>query len=289
MAVKRTDPTRAALDAIRDLAANPNAADLAPYLKSKSNHVISAAAQLAQRAHLIPLVEPMLAAVARLQADPAKLDKTNTALNALFEALYQLDHADPEPYLWGIHHVQMEASFGPPVDVGSRVRAQSALGLVRSRHARSLPLVTDLLVDKEPQARIGAAQALALAELPGAMVLRLKIRVGDDEADVLAECYTGLLEHHYSDSLELIQDRITQGDEQAMLALGTTRKPEALAILQAEVQRQIAARGALMMAIAMVRTPEARQYLEGAVRTEGPLAAPAREALHLLDPRGAAR
>lgn len=43
------------------------------------------------------------------------------------------------------------------------------------------------------------------------------------------------------------------------------------------------------MAIAMVRTPEARQYLEGAVRTEGPLAAPAREALHLLDPRGAAR
>lgn len=266
MAVKRGDPTREALDAIRALGPYPDAAAVAPYLRHKSNHVLAAAAKLAQRAELRTLTPQLLDAADRLQANPADLDKTNAALTALFEALYQLDHTEPAVYLWGIRHRQMEASYGPAVDVGARIRAQSALGLVRSRHPEALALVTDLLVDPEPQARMGAAQALALGGEAGALVVRLKARVGDEDADVMAECYAGLLEHHYAQSIGLITERVRAGDEQAMLALGATRKPEAFALLRDESARQIRARGALYLAMATLRTPEAREFLEAKAR-----------------------
>jgi hypothetical protein len=264
---KRGDPTREALDAIRNLGVYPDAEALRPFLGHKSNHVVAAAAKLAQKAELRPLTPALAEAAERLMADPAKLDKTNTGLNAIYEALYQLDYAEPGLYLRGIRHVQMEGSFGPPVDVGAWIRAQSALGLVRSRHPEALALVTDLLVDPEPQARIGAAQALALGGEAGALVLRLKIRTGDKEADVLAECYSGLLAQHYAASIGLITKCVEAGDEQAMLALGATRKPEAFAILK-RAEGRIEARATLYLAIATLRTPEACEYLE-AISREG--------------------
>ena len=270
--MKKADPTEQALDRLailRNEATSPAIVqELRAFLKNRSNLVIAKAAKVAGKARITELVPDLVEAFERLMKNPAKLDKGCAALTEITDALYEMDYVEPEIYLRGIHHVQMEGSFGPPVDAAAKLRAASALGLARTRDSHALDEIVSLLVDEWPQARVGAVRALATnGGQAGSLLLKLKILTGESEPDVLAECFSGLLATAPENSLELIASYADSDDlavaEAALLALGSSRLPGALKLL-AEKWRRTAAgplRKTLLVAIAMIRSDAAIEFL----------------------------
>lgn len=226
------------------------------------------AAKLAGQSQAADLILDLVAAFHRFMANPSKLDKGCAATTAIAEALYELDHVEPEVYLLGLHHVQMEGSFGPPVDAAAKLRAISAMALIRTRHPAALDEIVGLLADDWPQARIGAVRALALnGGEAGALLIKLRILTGETQPDVLAECFSALLAATPERSLSLvagfIDDQDTAIAEAALLALGSSRLPEAFDLLKAKCERAAGnpLRKAMLLAIAMIRSDAAIEYL----------------------------
>jgi hypothetical protein len=270
--LKKPDPVEHALDrlaALKNEAGGPGfVAEIKGFLKNRSNLVVAKAAKIAGQARATELVPELVGAFHRLMKDPSKLDTGCAATTSITGALYELDYAEPEVYLLGVHHVQMEGSFGPPVDAAAKLRAISAMALARTRHPYALEEIVSLLVDEWPEARIGAARALAVNGGPaGALLLRLKILTGESETDVLAECFSGLLAAAPERSLSLIAGFIDSEDiavaEAALLALGSSRLPEALGLLKARWERTAGGplRKIVLLAIAMTRSDAALEFL----------------------------
>jgi hypothetical protein len=269
--MKKPDPVEQALDRLGSLRSESPAAvtqELKAFLKNRSNLVVAKAAKIAGELHATDLIDDLLLALHRFMVNPQKLDKGCAATTEIVATLYEMDHVEPEIYLLGIHHVQMEGSFGPPVDAAAKLRAFSALGLARTRHPQALEEIVPLLVDPWPQARIGAVRALAAnGGQAGALLLKLKILTGEDELDVLAECFSGLLSCAPESSLPLVATYTDSEDqaiaEVALVAIGSSRLPQALAFLQGrwETSTFASPRKALLLAIAMVRSEAAIEFL----------------------------
>jgi len=270
--LKKPDPVEQALDrlaALKTEAAGPAVvAELKAFLKNRSNLVVAKAAKGVSHVRAVELVPELVAAFQRLMQNPAKLDKACAATTEIVNALYELDYVGPEVFLQGIHHVQMEGSFGPPVDAAAKLRAISALALARTAHPAALDEVVSLLVDKWPEARVGAVRALAVNGGPaGALLLKLKLLTGDTEPDVLTECFSGLLTAAPERSLPLIAGFVDSDDiavaEGALLALGASRLPEAFDFLKARWERTAGGplRKTLVVAIGMVRSDAAVEFL----------------------------
>jgi HEAT repeat protein len=270
--LKKPDPIEKALDRLTALKTEAGgasaAAELKSFLENRSNLVVAKAAKIACHVRATELVPELMRAFHRLMVNPSKLDKGCAATTEIVGALYELDHAEPEIYLLGIHHVQMEGSFGPPVDAAAKLRGISALALARTRHPSALDEIVSLLVDEWPEARVGAVRALAVnCGSAGALLLKLKILTGEREPDVLAECFAGLLSTAPERSLPLIAGFIDSEDiavaEAALLALGSSRLPEALDLLKARQERTIGGplRKIALLAIAMIRSDAAIEFL----------------------------
>jgi hypothetical protein len=273
MPMKKPDPTEQALDRLGVLRSEADLSaaarqELGAFLKNRSNLVVAKAAKIAGERRVTGLIDDLVSAFRRLMEKPQKLDKGCAATTEIVGTLYQMDYVETEIYLLGIHHVQMEGSFGPPVDAAAKLRAFSALGLARTRHPRALEEIVPLLVDPWPQARIGAVRALASnGGHAGALLLRLKVLTGESDLDVLAECFSGLLASAPESSLPLVAAYIDAEDEAvaevALLAIGSSRLPEALTLLQGRCEASTFAslRKPLLLAIAMVRSEAAIEFL----------------------------
>lgn len=272
VAVKKPDPIEQALARLTELRAETDAkaiaGELRHALKDRSNLVVAKAAKLAGELRVSEVVADLVAAFGRLMANPAKLDKRCAATFEIAMALYALDYTEPEVYLRGIRHVQMEASFGPPVDEAAKLRAQCALGLVRTRLPEAMTAVADLLADKQPHARVGAIRALATnGGESGVLLLRYKALIGDDDPEVFAECFSGLLTADFTRSLPFIAKFMDSDDDEvshsAILAIGSQRRAEAFEVLRQKWERSVHSeiRGTLLTAMAMLRVDEATDFL----------------------------
>jgi HEAT repeat protein len=270
--LKKPDPVEQALDRLTALrneeGGPPVLTELKAFLKNRSNLVAAKAAKIAGQSGATELVPDLVAAFHRFMANPSKLDKGCAATIEIAGALHELDYLEPEVYLLGIHHIQMEGSFGPPVDVAAKLRGISAQALARTRYPAALDEIVSLLVDKWPEARIGAVRAMAVnGGSAGALVLKLKILMGEGEPDVLAECFSGLLAAAPYQSLPLIARFIDSEDlevaEAALLALGSSRLPEALDLLKDKLERTATGplRRMALLAIAMIRSDAAVEFL----------------------------
>ncbi|HET6934607.1 MAG TPA: hypothetical protein VFI72_07185 [Candidatus Angelobacter sp.] len=270
--MKKPDPVEQALDrlaALRDEAGGPAvAAELKAFLKNRSNLVVAKAAKVASQVRALEVVPDLAQAFHRLMQNPSKLDKACAATTEIVGALYEFDYAEPEVYLLGIHHVQMEGSFGPPVDAAAKLRGTSAMALARTTYPFALDEIVGLLVDEWAEARIGAVRALAVNGGPaGTLLLKLKILTGESDPDVLAECFSGLLTAAPERSLRLIAGFTDSDDiavaEAALLALGSSRLPEALDLLKEKWERTAGGplRKTVLLAIAMVRSDTAIEFL----------------------------
>ncbi len=241
--------------------------DLAPFLSHKSNHVVAAAATLAERLELAGLAQELVDAFLILMTDPARRDPGCKATIAIAQALAAMEHPASRVYFAGIRHVQMEGSFGPPVDAAAPLRGICAQGLALMGHPDALLECVTLLVDAWIPARVGAVRAIANAGRPeGVLLLRLKALAGDQEAEVTTECFAALLRLAPSDSLEFVANFL-RGDEAiaegAALALGESRLAVAFPVLReawsgiAQAER----RRTLLLAMAMLRLDEAVEFL----------------------------
>jgi hypothetical protein len=141
-------------------------------------------------------------------------------------------------------------------------------------------------MDKEWPARSGAVRAIGVEGSEAAiLLLRFKAMTGDENPEVLQECFSALLSAERAQAVPFIdsfcdsrQDEIA---EAAMLALGASRRSDALAVLESRFERRRNPRllKTLLLAVASSRSDDARRWLKTVAEGEGPEAAAAQSAL----------
>jgi hypothetical protein len=200
--------------------------------------IAAKAARAAEDALLYELVPSLQSAYARLLDKPLKQDPSCFAKKALARALVALDCNDVEFLLAGMSYRQLEPVWGGTADTAADVRASCAMGLVATGYSRALVELTALLHDDEAVARICAVRAIACGNPREAeLLLRAKALAGDEEPQVLGECFTGLLAVAPEDSIGFVAGYLGHTDdavrELAALSLGESRLDAALVPLKA--------------------------------------------------------
>ena len=270
----KPDPVDAALE--RLAAVSPESPEgrkvFASALGAKQLRLVTKAARLAEGFQAASFCPQMAEVLAGLLARDNGADKGCTAMLALARALVNLDHDDAELYLRGMKYIQMEASWGPAVDVAADLRATCAMGLVNSLYPGKLKALTDLLVDKEWGARVGAIRALAaVGTEPALLLLYFKARVGDAHPEVVSQCLEALLTGGGEGALELATSIASGRDEEAreaaILALGASRRADAVEWLIVRSRMPGPARPCMLLALSSSRTEAALDYLLELVKT----------------------
>jgi HEAT repeat protein len=270
--VSKPDPVQRALERIGELrhvaATDESIKELRQFLHNRSNLVVAKAAKLAGEMGARALLPDLVASFRRLMTDPAKLDKHCAGLTEIAMALYQLDCDDAGPCLAGLRHVQMEGSFGPPIDAAAKLRGLCAQGLLRTRHPNAVDEVLPLLADREPESRIGVVRALSTnGGNAGVLLLKFKVLTGDPEAEVMGECFAGLLAAAPERSVDFVGRYVDSVDEavaeSAILALGESRQERAFELLKDKWQRTAGGslKPVLLVAMARSRLEPAIDYL----------------------------
>jgi len=260
------------LSRIRQLAESADAptalAELRKALGGAKSILVEKAAEVAGRLEAESLTDALEAAFDRFTRDPVRTDKGCRAKTAIVEALYKIGAAGEDVFARGIHWVQMEPSFGPPVDTAARLRGLCGMALVRMRHPDAMNELARLLADAEPDARIMAARAIAYSGDPsGEPLLRYKVLRGDSHGQVQTECFLALLKLAPEASLDFVAGFL-DGDnrelaEAAIAALGESHDPRALAPLTGAYEGTLdaAARGAILLAVAELRCEQGIEFL----------------------------
>lgn len=255
---------------------------------SKYNLVTAKAAQLVARHGAVSLAGDVEKALAsRLERAAAeKDDKGCAAKLALARALVSLEYDAPEVFARGILHIQLEPIWGGKVDMAAEFRAVCAIGLVNGTYPEKLRALLPLLIDKEWQARSGAVRAIGVEGSEAAiLLLRFKAMTGDESPEVIQECFSALLSAERAQAIPFIdsfcdakQDEIA---EAAMLALGASRRTDAVAALQNRFEQLRNPRllKTLLLAVASSRSDDARRWLKIVARDDGPEATAAQSAL----------
>ncbi|HVN87367.1 MAG TPA: HEAT repeat domain-containing protein [Candidatus Binatia bacterium] len=284
------EDTLAELHQLRaDPLAHASVATLRQVLAGKQSHAIAATAKIAGEFEIAVLIPDLVAAFDRLMTNPAKSDPGCRAKAEIADALYHIGADEFALFLQGIRHVQMEPVWGGRTDTATALRGACALGLVRMHYPDALSELADLLADPEAPARVAAARAIAYSENDhGAPLLRLKVLVGDDEPEVISECLAGLLKIAPAAALEFVARQLDAAQpatrEAAALALGGSRRRDALAILRAWWERSVETdlRRTALLAIAMLKHDDAIEFLLSLIEAgDGPTARHAITALAL--------
>lgn len=263
------DEKRARIAALAEAPPAQAAAELRRLVADRNGYLVGEAAAMAGRLGLRELVPDLVGAFPRLLEEPLKSDKGCSGKSRIVEALLAFDAHEPDTYLAGLRHVQLEPAFGQPIDTAAGLRGLCAHALVHVGHREALLEVAPLLADREPVTRAEAAAALGNSGLDAAAAaLHVKALSGDPEPDVLGACYRGLLRLLPGRYLGFVAKVLQQGDdgaaEAAALALGESRLPEALPILQAELAGAARAgrlRDSVLLGMALLRTDAANDAL----------------------------
>ncbi|MEM7771798.1 MAG: HEAT repeat domain-containing protein [Cyanobacteria bacterium P01_A01_bin.37] len=266
---QKLEDTLAILRTVRnDLSTATAISTLQQVLKSKFSIAVAQAATLIGDAEIYELIPELVKAFERFMEKPETTDPGCKAKEYIAEALYKLEFSDERLFLQGIHHIQLEATWGTRVDTAAGLRGMCALGLVRMNYPDVMVELADLLTDGDPSARATAAKAIAYtANKEGIPLLRLKAQIGDDNPNVLSECFIGLLTLDPDQSLPFVARFLeTHPDpacEMAVLALGESRLDTAFPILQTfwEQSNDRNLRSIGLMAIAMLRCDQAIDFL----------------------------
>ncbi len=284
----KRDPIEEGLSALSRASITPSdqaAEAIADGLKSRYPAVVARAAVLAGELDLRELEAPLLSAYERLSEDPEKLDPACVAMKEIAATLFGFGTQAPNVYLHAAGHVQLAGWDNQ--DVGAPLRGLGVQALVKIEHPSALTLATDMLTDDQDWARIGAARALRVMSFEAsAHVLRLKLRAGDLNAEVLGECFGAMLE--YSPAwIDVVAAYLTSENDVlaslAALAIGEARPAGALEHLKQawESQTQPDTRETILNAIASLRSDEAVAFLVELVKGESMTALQAMSALTL--------
>lgn len=268
------------LDALARLAEQPPDSWIAPLraaLRQRNNYLVAKAAAMVERERIAILLPDLLAAYDRFFEDASKSDPQCWAKNALSKALAALELQEPEPFLRGLRHVQMEPVWGGQSDTAASLRGTCALALVQCRGLSEITLLRyllDVLVDADKVVRCNAVRAIEqVGSHAASLLLRLRAQLGSDEAEVLGACYSGVLRLEGVAALPWAQHFLAAEDDaaaEAALAMAETHSLEAFIMLkqQWEKTRDLWFGSVLLSAIALTRQHEATEFLMGLVRSD---------------------
>jgi HEAT repeat protein len=272
---RKTEDCLEQLHRLRGALPSPEAVEeLRTYLHHKSNLVVAKAAQLTREFELHDLRADLVRAFDRFMQDPTKTDRGCSAKTEVVRGLESLGAPEGVLFLTGIRHVQMEGSFGPPIDTAAGLRAASAMGLVHMNHPDAILEIVTLLVDREGDARVGAVRALGWSGRPESVpLLRLKALEPEPSVDVMGECFTALLAIAPGTSVDFVARHLDSPDvaiaEAAALALGESHLPAAVQALINKwgVHAADTLRSALVAGLALARTDSAFEFLFSRIET----------------------
>ena len=256
-------------------------------IRGKQPIAIAPTTKIIIRHSLTQLIPDMPAAFERMLHNGGDTDPNCKAKWAIANTLYQLEKPNADLFLAGIRHIQPEPVLGKTIDTAPPLRSLCALGLVQANYSKVLEELADLLADPEHDARAGAARAVGYSQNPaGIPLLRLKVRVGDAEPQVMSECFIALLKLSGEQApmvLKALENGSAAVQELAAIALAEARIPEAFAAIKRQWQRtrDTDLRGSFLLSIATLQNEESITFLTDQLE-RGNLA-DAKDALIALD------
>jgi HEAT repeat protein len=271
----KADPVQSALAGLDEIPLHTaeGRKQFAKALASRSNLVAAKAARIIGDAQWGELTGELATAFDRFLKRGAELDKGCVAMNAIARALYALDYNDAGLFSSGMRHVQMEPVWGGSTDTAADLRAVCAMGLASTFWPDKLRELVYLLVDREWQARAGAVRAIAAIGSEAAMLLlRFKALTGDNEPEVLSDCFSGLLATDGAAAVPLVTSFADSRDQQvreaAILALGACRRADTIDWLKERFASVADAetRQCILLSLATARTEPAIEFLLRVIR-----------------------
>src|SRR5271170_1232128 len=231
---KNFDAQIAALEELRQQPVETWITPLRAALKQQNNYIVAKGADLVTQQQIAELMPELLTAFDGFFEDAEKRDPQCWAKNSLSRALAALELQEPEPFLRGIKHVQLEAVWGGRTDTAGTLRGTCALALVQCRavpEADLLRHLLDVLVDKDKSARGDAVRAVEqVGSSAASLLLRLRAHMGDEEPEILGGCYAGVLQIEGASALPWVSRFLAEEDDaagEAALAMAATHSVEA--------------------------------------------------------------
>jgi HEAT repeat protein len=267
----------AALDALREAPQESRTEPLRKALIQRNNFIVAKAADLAREFSLQDLTPDLLKAFDRFFENPEKSDPQCWAKNAISRTLAAFEVQDPEIFLRGMRHIQLEAVWGGRSDTAGTLRATCALALVQCRRLTNDELLAhliDLFADTEKTVRAEVARAIEQAGSPSAsLLLRLRATLAHDEPEVLGACYSGILRLEGVSAIAWVgRFLITRDDAagEAALAIAGTHCAQALDALRKSLDTASDPwfRSVLLSAIALTRQDAAMDLLLDLVKSD---------------------
>jgi HEAT repeat protein len=261
-----------ALDALRASADLPTTIEhLRKALKDRNNYIASKAAAIAGELGLRELVPDLAAAFRRFLVDPVKSDPQCWAKNAIAKALKDLEYSEADFFVGGLKHFQFEPVWGGKADTAATLRGACALALVSCplpRFGILTHLVDTLGSDPGSTVRVDAARAITQLSGPDSvLLLRLKALCGDSEAEVVGQCFAGLLEMSPQDSIPFVASFLDAKNAdirvESAAALGECHEPAAVAMLEERwrAHKDPDTRRAILLSIGASRHTAAAEFL----------------------------
>lgn len=291
MAKRDVEAAVEAVGALRGVSPQKAAEGLRRGLSDRVSLVVTKAAKIAAEMQLRELIPELLAAYDRLFIKPAERDPQCWAKTAIARTLVDFEYRDHAPFLMGARHIQMEPVWGGAEDTAQTLRGICLLALVTCLdfpRAETLRVFVDSLADPAESVRIEALRAIEQMEGEEACLLvRLKARAGDKDSAVTGQAFDSLLRLEPTRGLEFVKEYLDSPrpelQEEAALALGASRKPEAAGILIEAFAHAVEPnyRKTLLRALAATREEKALAFLRSLVENGGMDGAAAKEALAL--------
>jgi HEAT repeat protein len=238
MANDRVEKQLDSLKALRGIGPTPDVlAALKKALADRVNVVVAKAAQVCGELQTAVLIPDLKRAFERLFEDK---DPQCWGKNALAKVLKDLGVQESAVFLRGVRHVQNEPVWGGQEDTATVLRGACAMALVQCNDLprdETLRHLVDALSEKAATVRMDATEALA--QMDGrevALLLRLKARLGDKDPRVTGQVLEALLQLEGKATLPFVGEFLEYEDEEvseeAALALGASRMPEAVELLR---------------------------------------------------------
>lgn len=267
----------AALEALREAPQESRLEPLRKALTQRNNFIVAKAADLTREFNLHDLTPDLLKAFYRFFENPEKSDPQCWAKNAIGRTLAAFEIQEPEVFLRGMRHIQLEAVWGGRSDTAGTLRATCALALVQCRRLTNDELLAhliDLFADKEKTVRAELARAIEqVGSRSASLLLRLRATLAHDEPEVLGVCYSGILRLEGISAIPWISRFLIGGDDsagEAALAIAGTHSPQALDTLRKALDSASDPwfRSVLLSAIALTRQDAAMDLLLDLVKSD---------------------
>ncbi len=247
-------------------------------LADSSNLVVEAAARAALALEVGELSNELSNAFDRFFEDRSERDKGCVAKTACLAALIASEEAGVKDLLRASRHVQMEAVYGPSVDVAGPLRAEAIAGLLSLGYDDLPEELIRLLNDKLSEVRLAAVQAAGhMGGRAGTLLLRYKATVGDEEPGITSECFSALMRTENKSARAFVIEQLRSASSEvalgAALALGEFASPDHFDILveARSLRMDEEFRRGSLLPISLLRIEAALEYLLEVLRTEQPI------------------